>query len=217
MVNKNEPHCSSPPNPTFHKLGNWGPDCNQSLKSYSRLAAKLFIYSIFGMVRLCCNNKQHHIFSFSTQWKFVWPFHQVSTISRDSEGQLPSCSGSEVQAALVSWHTHLDTCSCEFSDKEIRHWGPHVSSAMCQPRSIGGGLLIAGPSLPVQSGSRPVGFSGYGSQAPERWLDSDGAWAPCWLTACWVFPDQGPEPCLLRWQAESLSASQSETPWFVAF
>ena len=71
MVNKNEPHCSSHPNPTFHKLGNWGPDCNQSLKSYSRLAAKLFIYSIFGMVRLCCNNKQHHIFSFSTQWKFV--------------------------------------------------------------------------------------------------------------------------------------------------
>ena len=44
---------------------------------------------------------------------------------------------------------------------------------------VGGGLLIAGPSLPVQSGSRPVGFSGYGSQAPERWLDSDGAWAPC--------------------------------------
>ena len=136
MVNKNEPHCSSHPNPTFHKLGNWGPDCNQSLKSYSRLAAKLFIYSIFGMVRLCCNNKQHHIFSFSTQWKFVWPFHQVSTISRDSEGQLPSCSGSEVQAALVSWHTHLDTCSCEFSDKEIRHWGPHASSAMCHPRNI---------------------------------------------------------------------------------
>lgn len=135
MVNKNEPHCSSHPTPTFHKLGNWGPDCNQSLKSYSRLVAKLFIYSVFGMVRLCCNNKQHHIFIVLMQLKFIWPFHQVSTISRDSEGQLPSCSGSEVQAALVSWHTHLDTCSCEFSDKKIRHWGPRASSAMCQSRS----------------------------------------------------------------------------------
>lgn len=135
MVNKSEPHCSSHPKQTFYKLGNWGPDCNQSLKSYSCLVAKLFIYSIFGMVRLCCNNKQHHIFIFFVQWKFIWPFHQVSTSPSDSEGQLPSCSGSEVQAALVSWHTHLDTCSCEFSDKEIRHWGPHAGSERCQPRS----------------------------------------------------------------------------------
>ena len=29
----------------------------------------------------------------------------------------------------------------------------------------------------MQSGSRPVGFSGYSSQAPEHWLGSDGVWA----------------------------------------
>ena len=134
MVNKNEPHCSSHPKQTFYKPGNWGPDCNQSLKSYSCLVAKLFIYSSFGMVRLCCNNKQHHIFIFLMQQKFIWPFHQVSTSPSDSAGQLPSWSGSEVQAALVSWHTHLDTCSCEFSDKEITYWGPHATSERCQPR-----------------------------------------------------------------------------------
>ena len=131
MVNKNEPHCSSHPTPTFHKLGNWGPDCNQSLKSYSRLVAKLFIYSVFGMVRLCCNNKQHHIFIVLMQLKFIWPFHQVSTISRDSEGQLPSCSGSEVQAALVSWHTHLSTHAPVSSVTKKSGTEDHVPALQC--------------------------------------------------------------------------------------
>ena len=87
-------------------------------------------------VTLCWNNKQHHMFSFSTQWKFVWSSQQDIASLSDSARQLPWCGDSVVQAALDSWHTHLDTCSCEFRDKEIRHWGPHASSAMCHPRNI---------------------------------------------------------------------------------
>lgn len=109
MVNKNEPHNSSRPKPAFYKLGRLSSDCNQSLKSYSCLVAKLLIYSIFGMVRLALHNKQHHIFTFLMQWKFIWPFHQVSTSPSDSAGQLLSHVVAQRSRLLWSHGTHILT------------------------------------------------------------------------------------------------------------
>ena len=44
--------------------------------------------------------------------------------------------------------------------------------------------------------SRRAGFSSCGSWALERRLSSCSA-------ACGIFPDQGSNPCLLHWQADS--------------
>ena len=35
--------------------------------------------------------------------------------------------------------------------------------------------------------------------------------------ACGIFPDQGSNPCLLHWQAESLALSQEGVPTFIYF
>ena len=45
-------------------------------------------------------------------------------------------------------------------------------------------------------------LSSCGSRAVERWLSSRGAWAQL-LHGSGIFPDQGPNPCPLHWQADS--------------
>lgn len=136
MVNKNEPHNSSRPKPAFYKLGHWGPDCNQSLKSYSCLVAKLLIYSIFGMVRLCCN-KQHHIFTFLMQWKFIWPFHQGLVPVPSQVTLQGSCLHVVAQRSRLLWShgTHILTHAPVSSVTKKSGTEDHASSEMCYPRS----------------------------------------------------------------------------------
>ena len=55
-----------------------------------------------------------------------------------------------------------------------------------------------------------AGFSGW-SQPLEQGLNSCGAGA--WLLhMCGIFPDQGSNPCLLHWQADSLPLSHQRSP-----
>ena len=64
--------------------------------------------------------------------------------------------------------------------------------------------------LQQSTGSRRVGFSSrglraLGSRAVARRLSCS--------SACGIFPDQGSNPCLLHWQADSLPLSHRGSPW----
>ena len=57
------------------------------------------------------------------------------------------------------------------------------------------------------------GLSSCGSQALEHSLSSCGTQALCCFPAYGIFLDQGLNPCLLYYQAESLPLSHQGSPW----
>ena len=83
------------------------------------------------------------------------------------------------------------------------------------PLVVVSGLLIAVASLVVEdawaSEVASYGLNSCGSQALEQRLSSCGAWTCC-SVAYGIFPDQGSNPCLLHWQADSLPLSHQGSP-----
>ena len=64
-------------------------------------------------------------------------------------------------------------------------------------------LLHSVASLVAENGLQSTGFSSWGSRALERSLSGCGShWLSC-SVAHGIFPDQGSNPCLLHWQADS--------------
>ena len=86
----------------------------------------------------------------------------------------------------------------------------HAGSSLV---SAGGGsslvalrsLLILAAPLVAEQSLGCVGFSSRSSRALEDRLHSCS-------TACGIVPDQGTKPCLLHWQADSLSLSHQGSP-----
>ena len=78
------------------------------------------------------------------------------------------------------------------------------------------GLLTAVASLVVEdvwaSQVALYGLNSCGSQALEQRLSSCGAWTCC-SVAYGIFPDQGSNPCLLHWQADSLPQGSPSCPF----
>ena len=109
---------------------------------------------------------------------------------------------SQIQLKRLSM-TLLFTFGCAGSS--LLH-GP-FSSCGKQSYSLGAvhGLLIAVASLLVGTGSRLMGFNSCSSRALEHRLSSC-AGLSC-SAACGIFLDQGLNPCLLHWKADSLSLS----------
>ena len=101
----------------------------------------------------------------------------------------------------------LGLCCCvDFSLAVVS--GGYSLAAVCR-------LLILVASLVAEhrlqgawvSRAAAWGFSSYGFQALEHRLNSWGTWLSCSM-ACGIFLDQGLNPCLLQWQAESLPLSK---------
>ena len=61
-----------------------------------------------------------------------------------------------------------------------------------------------------------LGLSCCRSRAPEHRLSSCGARVQLPL-ACGIFPDQGLNPCLLHWQADSLPLSHQGSPRLIFY
>ena len=78
-------------------------------------------------------------------------------------------------------------------------------------------LLIEEASPVAQHGLQGAGFSSWGVWA--QWLQFPGSlvWAHRLSrpSACGIFPDQGSNPCLLHWQADSLPLSHQGSPLYV--
>ena len=61
-----------------------------------------------------------------------------------------------------------------------------------------------------------AGFSSCGSWALEHRFSSWDAWLSC-STACGIFPDQGSNPFLLHWQADSSPQSHQDSAYKYSF
>ena len=75
--------------------------------------------------------------------------------------------------------------------------------AVCRP-------LTVAASLAVETGPQCAGFSGCRSWALEHSLFVVAGFSCC-LT-CRIFPNQGLNPCLLHWQADSLALNHQGSP-----
>ena len=73
------------------------------------------------------------------------------------------------------------------------------------------GLLIVVASLVTEPGSRRVGSSSCSSQAPEHSTLAVALGLSCSAT-CGIFPVQGSNLCLPRWQVDSLPLSHQGNP-----
>ena len=108
----------------------------------------------------------------------------------------------------------------------LLHWVFVAARGLCLVATSRGyslvavrGLLIAVASLIAEQGLYSVqasvvaahGLSSCGSWAPKHRLNSVAPGLSC-PTACGVFPDQGSNPCLLHWQADSLPLSHQGSP-----
>ena len=76
--------------------------------------------------------------------------------------------------------------------------------------SAGFSVVAVRGFLIVEPGFQAPGLSSCGSQAPEHSLNKVHGLG-C-SAACRVFPDQGLNPCLLHWQADSLPLSHQGSP-----
>ena len=87
-------------------------------------------------------------------------------------------------------------------------------------------VSVQGPSLVVASGGHSSSWCAGLSLSWPLWLRSTGsrragsvvvAHGPSCSVACGIFPDQGSNPCLLHWQADSQPLRHQGCPDFLFF
>ena len=97
---------------------------------------------------------------------------------------------------LICFLAVLGLCCCTWAfsscDEQglLASWGPQASHCWW--------LLLL-----QTTASRVCGLSSCSSRALEHWFNSCGTCGLSCSTASELFPDQGSNPCLLHWQADS--------------